>query len=166
MTSAHHLVHLLTTAGRTIAVAESLTGGMVTDVIIAVPGASECLRGGVVAYATDVKASVLGVSQDLLDRHGAVHPDVAVAMAAGVRDLLGADYGIATTGVAGPMPQDGVRPGTVHVAVVGPDGTCCASPPAVVGGRPEVRLAARDAVLALAVEVLVGPGTEPEVPAL
>lgn len=166
MTVAQNLVHLLTAAGRTIAVAESLTGGMVTDVIVAVPGASACLRGGVVAYATDVKASVLGVSQDLLDRHGAVHPDVAVAMAAGVRDLLGADYGIATTGVAGPMPQDGVTPGTVHVAVVGPDGARCVSPPPVTGGRPEVRLAARDAVLTLAVDALVGSGTEPDAPVL
>nr|WP_225754907.1 CinA family protein [Actinotalea sp. Marseille-Q4924] len=144
--------------GATIAVAESLTGGAVTDALVTVPGASACLRGGVVAYATDVKRDVLGVEATLLERHGAVHADVAAAMAARVRVVLGADYGVATTGVAGPDAQDGRPPGTVHVAVSGPDGTRVrSSGPAdrlAGGGRPAVRAWARDAALALLLEAL------------
>lgn len=145
-------VRALRASGRTLAVAESLTGGGVTDAIVAVAGASACLRGSVVAYATDVKATVLGVPHELLDRHGAVHPDVAIAMAGGVRAVLGADYGLATTGVAGPERQDGSAPGTFHVAVVGPWGAEVATTvptPGAVASRGEVRAAARDAALRL-----------------
>lgn len=150
---AGRLVALLTRSGRTVAVAESLTGGAVTEAIVAVAGASRCLRGGVVAYATDLKAGLLGVPQELIDRHGAVSAEVAAAMAAGVRERLGADYGIGTTGVAGPALQDGQPPGTYHVALDGPWGG------EVVSVRPErgsptsrsaVRAAARDAAVALA----------------
>ena len=84
------------------------------------PGASAVVRGGVVAYMTDVKTSVLGVDRGLLDLEGAVHPEVAREMARGVVALVGADYGLATTGVAGPDPQDGRPVGEVHVAVSGP----------------------------------------------
>ncbi len=101
----------------TLAVAESLTGGQVLSSLVDVPGASAALRGGVVAYATGVKADLLGVPDELLDRVGGVDAGVAQAMAAGVRDRLGADWGVATTGVAGPEAQDGVPPGTVFVAV-------------------------------------------------
>ena len=73
-------------------------------------------RGGIVAYATELKAVLLGVPDGLLARHGPVHPDVAAAMAAGARDRLGATWGLATTGVAGPDPVDGLPPGTVHIA--------------------------------------------------
>lgn len=142
----------LTAAGRTVAVAESLTGGAVCDALVAVPGASACLRGGVVAYATDVKATVLGVDAGLLAREGAVHEDVARQMAEGVRALLSADVGVATTGVAGPDPQDGAAPGSFHVAVADADGTAVrsarpdgpATPP-----RAEVRRAACRAALDL-----------------
>jgi nicotinamide-nucleotide amidase len=120
--AAREIVGLLTEGGLTVAVAESLTGGLVVASLVAVPGASRCVRGGVVAYATDVKASLLDVPPSLLQEHGAVHPDVARAMASGVRQRLGADYGLATTGVAGPDPQDGWAPGTFHVAVEGPGG--------------------------------------------
>lgn len=151
------LVRLLSDAGRTVAVAESLTGGAVTDAIVSVPGASACLRGGVVAYATDLKESLLGVDADLLRAQGAVHADVARAMAAGVRRLLGADYGIATTGVAGPDAQDGRPPGTFHVAVDGPWGGDVVSvdPPRAGGTRQEVRAAVRDCALGLALRCVV-----------
>jgi nicotinamide-nucleotide amidase len=113
-------VELLTASGRTVAVAESLTGGLVSGALTSVAGASVVLRGGVVAYATDLKEGLLGVPADLLARQGPVDPDVAAAMAAGVRRVLGATYGIATTGVAGPGPADGKPAGTVFIAVCGP----------------------------------------------
>ena len=106
--------------GWTIGVAESLTGGLVTAALVAVPGASRVLRGGVVAYATDLKAGLLGVDADLLAERGAVDEAVAAQMAAGIRTVTGADVGLATTGVAGPDPQDGQGPGVVFVAVSTP----------------------------------------------
>jgi nicotinamide-nucleotide amidase len=115
-------VQLLTASGRTVAVAESLTGGLVSGALTSVAGASVVLRGGVVAYATDLKEALLGVPADLLARQGPVDPDVAAAMAAGVRRMLGATFGIATTGVAGPGPADGKPEGTVFIAVAGPAG--------------------------------------------
>ena len=106
--------------GSTCATAESLTGGLIGAHLTAVPGASRSYRGGVIAYATDTKADVLGVPRDLLAEHGAVHPDVAEHMALGVRRVMGADFGVAVTGVAGPDPQDGQPVGTVYVAVATP----------------------------------------------
>jgi nicotinamide-nucleotide amidase len=103
----------------TLAVAESLTGGLVAGTLASVPGVSAVFRGGVVAYATDLKATLLGVDEQLLQRGGAVQAEVAEAMAAGVAQRLGALLGVATTGVAGPDPQDGRPPGTVYVAVSG-----------------------------------------------
>lgn len=152
---ARELVARLSAAGTTVAVAESLTGGAVVDTLIGVPGASRCVRGGVVAYATDLKAGLLGVPADLLARYGAVHPDVAAAMATGVRTRLGADVGIATTGVAGPDPQDGHPPGLFHVAVDRGDGAVVrtTAPGAGPGTRAAVRAAAVRAALALALEL-------------
>ncbi|WP_396134545.1 CinA family protein [Cellulomonas sp. ATA003] len=111
LSDAAALVAALAAHGRSVAVAESLTGGMVTAAVVDVPGASRVLRGGVVAYATDLKAQLLGVDRALLARVGAVDPGVAGEMAQGVRARLGADVGLATTGVAGPDPQDGHAPG-------------------------------------------------------
>ena len=127
MSDAAELIAELTRRRLTIAVAESLTGGLLVAELIAVPGASVVVRGGVVAYATELKAQLLGVDQALLSSAGPIHPDVAKQMAAGVRDRLGADIGIATTGAAGPDPQDGHAPGEVwlgfaigdHVTAVG-----------------------------------------------
>jgi nicotinamide-nucleotide amidase len=113
MTDAAELVAELTRRGLTIAVAESLTGGLLIAELVAVPGASVVVRGGVVAYATDLKAGLLDVDPDLLAASGPIHPDVARQMADGVRKRLGADIGIATTGAAGPGPQDGHAPGEV-----------------------------------------------------
>lgn len=104
--------------GLTIATGESLTAGMVAAALASVPGASAVLRGGVVSYHRDVKASLLGVDPELLQRVGAVDPDVASQMAQGARNACGADIGVATTGVAGPEPHDGKDVGTVVVAVV------------------------------------------------
>lgn len=120
------LMAALMARGATIATAESLTGGLVCAELTSVPGASAVVRGGVVSYAVDVKAEVLGVDAPLLQRQGAVDPAVAVQMAAGVRRLLGSDFGVSTTGSAGPDPDPGgevtgpVPAGQGFVAVVGP----------------------------------------------
>jgi nicotinamide-nucleotide amidase len=149
------LLDTLLDRGRTLAVAESLTGGLVAATLVDVPGASRVLRGGIVAYATDLKTALLGVDPALLAVHGAVHPEVAAQMARGVRERLGADVGLATTGVAGPDPQDGRTAGTVFVAVSTSDGEQVRQL-AIEGGRAEVRAASRDAVLALGIDVAQG----------
>jgi nicotinamide-nucleotide amidase len=122
-TLAAQVISMLRAAGRTVAAAESLTGGLVVAALTSVPGASVAVRGGVVSYAIDLKASLLGVPQAMLDKHGAVYPGVASAMANGVRQRLGATFGVATTGVAGPDPADGQPAGTVHIAVSAQDDT-------------------------------------------
>jgi nicotinamide-nucleotide amidase len=113
--------------GLTIAVAESLTGGLLVAELIRTPGASATVSGGIVAYNTAIKSTVLGVDASLLAEHGPVHPDVAVQMAERVRTVLAiggvpADVGIATTGVAGPDPQDGHSPGTAFIGIATADG--------------------------------------------
>ena len=113
MSDASDVIAVLRDRGLTLAVAESLTGGLLVAELISVPGASAVVRGGVVAYATELKATLLGVDPALLAASGPIHPDVARAMADGVRQRLGADIGIATTGAAGPDPQDGHAPGEV-----------------------------------------------------
>ena len=114
------VIATLTARHWSIAVAESLTGGLLTAELVRIPGASLVLRGGVVAYDTSIKHSLLGVDAELLARHGPVHQDVAAQMATGVRATLAvagepAHIGISTTGVAGPEPQDGQPVGTVHL---------------------------------------------------
>ncbi|UJP38721.1 CinA family protein [Cellulomonas palmilytica] len=145
----------LTTHGWTLAVAESLTGGLLSARVVDVPGASAVHRGAVVAYATDLKGSLLGVPTALLDAVGAVDPDVALHMAEGVRRRLGADVGVATTGVAGPDPQDGHPPGTVHVAVVTPLRREVRSL-RVAGDRAQVRERSVEAALRLVVALVEG----------
>nr|WP_139821005.1 CinA family protein [Krasilnikoviella flava] len=137
--------------GWTLAVAESLTGGLVVATLVDVPGASAVVRGGVVAYATDVKAAVLGVDPELLERYGPVDPEVAGQMASGVRRSLTADVGLATTGVAGPDPQDGHPPGEAYVAVSTPAGDRVRRLD-LAGGRPEVRAGVVRAALTLVLE--------------
>ncbi|MDR1187189.1 MAG: CinA family protein [Bifidobacteriaceae bacterium] len=110
------LVDLLREHDLTVATAESLTGGLVSAVIVDVPGASDVLRGAVVAYANEIKRDLLGVDAELLEERGAVNGTAAAEMAIGVRNLMGADVGIATTGVAGPGPADGVPAGTAFVS--------------------------------------------------
>lgn len=112
------LVALLAERGRRIAVAESCTGGALAARIVDVPGASDVMLGGVVAYANEVKVSALGVDADVLATHGAVSPQVAAAMAEGVRTRFGADVGISTTGIAGPGGAVPGKPvGTVDIGV-------------------------------------------------
>ncbi|MDQ2836528.1 MAG: CinA family protein [Actinomycetota bacterium] len=109
--------------GQTVAVAESLTGGLLAAALTSTPGASQSFRGGLVVYATDLKASLAGVSAQLLAERGAVDAEVAIELARGARSRLSASWGIGVTGVAGPQPQDGKAVGTVFVAVAGPGKT-------------------------------------------
>jgi nicotinamide-nucleotide amidase len=133
---------------QTVATAESLTAGMVAAELASVPGASAVLRGGLIVYATELKAKLAGVDEALLAEHGAVHPDVAAQLAAGARERCEATWGIGLTGVAGPDPQDGVEPGTVYVAVAGPAGTQVRRL-GLAGGRNQVREGSVTAALEL-----------------
>jgi nicotinamide-nucleotide amidase len=135
---ASRIVGLLTSRELTVATSESLTGGLVCAALTDVPGASAVLRGGVVAYATELKAALLGVPTTLLAERGAVDADVAAAMADGVRDRLDAAVGVATTGVAGPDSSEGKPPGTVHVAVSSKTGRITRTL-ALTGDRHQIR---------------------------
>lgn len=153
--SAADLLARLRERGWTLAVAESLTGGLVAARITSVPGASTVFRGAVVAYATEVKRQVLGVPGAVLEEHGPVSASTAVGMAEGARRVLGADVGIATTGVAGPSRQDGVAVGVVFVGVALPGCEPSARELFLDGDRGRIRDRAVDAALAFA-EALVG----------
>lgn len=118
--SAVTVVGLLKAKNQSVAVAESLTGGGVGAALTAVAGASDVFLGGVIAYSSSVKESLLKVKKETIAEHGAVSEEVAVAMADGIRELLGSTWGVATTGVAGPGDADGVAAGTVWIAITGP----------------------------------------------
>ena len=123
MASQAKRVHdLLQERGQYVATAESLTGGKLAVLLTAAPGASDTFLGGVVSYATEVKQNVLGVSEDVIEKHGVVSAECAREMARGIRGLMGSTYGVSTTGVAGPAEQEGKEPGTVYVGVSGPTG--------------------------------------------
>jgi nicotinamide-nucleotide amidase len=147
------LVGLLQERGETLATAESLTGGLVGGALTDVPGVSAVYRGGVVVYATDLKAKLAGVPEDLLAAVGPVHPDTAAALATGVRERLEATYGLATTGVAGPDPQAGIEAGTVYVAAAGP-GAVQVRKLQLTGDRTAVRRASVQAVLELGADLV------------
>lgn len=136
-------------AGLTLAVAESLTGGLLGAELVSVPGASAVFRGGALTYATDCKASVLGVDAGLLAEHGPVHPQVAVQMADGARSLFGADLALATTGVAGPGPADGQPPGMFFVACTGAGRAPAVRGHLLAGTRAVVRATVVQVALAL-----------------
>ena len=112
--------------GLTLSAAESCTGGLVAKRLTDLPGASQAFAGGVVSYTNGVKARVLGVPEELLERCGAVSEEVAVAMAEGCRRLTGSDLAVSVTGVAGPDPDDrGHEVGTVYIALASAEGTVC-----------------------------------------
>jgi nicotinamide-nucleotide amidase len=145
---------LLLSRQQTVAVAESLTGGLVAAALTATPGASATFRGGLVVYATDLKARLAGVPENLLARVGAVDPQVALELARGVRSRLSATWGIGVTGVAGPDPQDERPVGTVFLAVVGPRQSGeTVSELRLAGDRNSIRRQSVDHVVALVLNV-------------
>lgn len=141
VTAAADVLAALRAAGVTIAVAESLTGGLLTAELTGVAGASATVRGALVVYATDLKATLAGVDEGLLAQRGPVDAEVAVELARGVRSRLGADLGVGVTGVAGPDRQDGVAVGTVFAALAGPGGWVARNW-LFTGDRAEIRAAA------------------------
>jgi PncC family amidohydrolase len=143
----------LVAGGLSVAVAESCTGGLLGAAITALPGSSRYLRGGVVAYANDVKTDLLDVPAGLIEAQGAVSEAVALAMASGVRRRLGADLGLAITGVAGPGAEGAKPAGLIWVAAAGHGDEGRALRLEGDHGREANRAAAVRAVLRLCVEV-------------
>ncbi|MCU1588802.1 MAG: CinA-like protein [Frankiales bacterium] len=144
----------LAARGATVAVAESLTGGLLGAALSRMPGSSATFRGSLVVYATDLKESLAGVPGPLLASAGAVSAETAGALAIGARERLGATYGIGATGVAGPTEQEGQPVGTVHLAVSGP-GDAVVRSLRVPGDRDRVRLLTVSAALDLLRKQLV-----------
>jgi nicotinamide-nucleotide amidase len=162
--AAVQLVAELQKRGLTLAVAESLTGGLLAAAIVAVPGASTVFSGGVVAYNTAVKNSLLQVDDALLAQHGPVHPLVAEQMARGARhalavDGVAADTALATTGVAGPGPQDGHPAGTVYVAAA-MGGRVQSLSLSLQGDREAIRMATVSESLELLLRLVRADGQE------
>lgn len=128
--SAKEVLGLFEKKGLKLAIAESLTGGLLCSEFVSVPGASNVVLGSIVAYQSGLKSAALGVNSELLASQGAVDPEVAVQMAEGIRSRLSLQLliptdkviGVATTGVAGPLEQDGKPVGTVFIAVAGAKG--------------------------------------------
>jgi nicotinamide-nucleotide amidase len=133
-TMEHAVGGILLARGLTLAVAESFTGGLISSRAVALPGASRWLRGAVVAYASEVKHKVLGVTEGPV-----ISAEAAAEMAAGVRDLLGADVGLATTGVAGPDEQEGLAPGTAFAGIALPGEAPIGVPLHLAGSRDRIR---------------------------
>ncbi|MCX4473813.1 putative competence-damage inducible protein [Micromonospora sp. MW-13] len=160
------VVHRLALRHETLATVESLTGGLLSAALVEIAGVSGVYRGGLVVYATELKARLAGVPEDLLADRGPVDPDVALALAEGGRRRCGADWGLATTGVAGPEPQDGKPVGLVYVAVAGPTGAEVTRLD-LDGGRDHIRSAAVIEAFRMLAERIhaAGPATGPGAPA-
>ena len=157
-TPAAQAVQVLRAQGLTLASAESLTGGGLGEAVTTVPGASTVYAGGVVTYATRLKVELLGVPADVVAEHGVVSSECAAAMAGRVRELVGADVGVATTGVAGPDPQEGKPVGLVYVAVADATGVAVEEL-SLTGDRAAIRGATVAAALGLLVR-RIGPASE------
>ena len=151
--SALRLVHVLADAGLTVATCESLTGGLVGATITSIPGASAVFRGGLITYASDLKAALAGVDAQWIAEHGVVNDTTARQMATGCAHTCQADLGLACTGVAGPDRQDGQRPGTVHIAVAH-DAQVFTRQLSLSGEREAVRLGTVSALLEFTCHVI------------
>lgn len=147
---------LLHERGLTLALAESCTGGQVSDRITNVPGSSEYFLGGTVAYAYQAKVDLLGVSWDTLHTYGAVSREVVLEMAGGARQNLKADLAASSSGIAGPGGGTPTKPvGTVWIALIAPNGSWTREF-LFSGNRQEIKSQSADAVLQLIVDYLNG----------
>ena len=149
------VVALLIERGMTLATAESCTGGLLAKLLTDVPGASSVYPGGVVAYCAQSKASLLSVDPGLIIEKGAVSREVAIAMADGARNSLGADIGLAITGIAGPGSDDsGTAPGTVFIALSSNEHSYCVKL-SLIGDRNSVRTASASYALDMVRNMIV-----------
>jgi len=147
------IVATLTTRNETVSFAESLTGGALSSEIVSVPGASHIFKGSIVAYSIDIKIRELFVASELIEAHGVVSEEVALAMAAGIRSRMATTWGISATGVAGPGAHDGIPSGTVWLAVIGPKLQETVKL-ALEGDRSAVRLGAVESALGVFARIL------------
>lgn len=143
----------LQAAGQTVATAESLTAGLIASRLASIPGASNVLRGGLAAYATEVKTSVLGVPAAVVEEHGVISAQCAEAMAQRARKMFDSTWALAATGVAGPEEQEDRPPGTVFVAVAGPVDVRVQDL-SLTGSRQQIRDASADACLRLLLDLV------------
>lgn len=150
-----HIADLMHQRRATLAVMESCTGGLLSSTLTDVPGASSYFVAGLVTYQTEQKIA-FGVPAEVIAEHGVVSQETARAMALAVRERIGTDYGIGITGVAGPDPQDGIPPGTVHVAVATPDGEAYVITTAMNQGRAAVKRRAVTTAMLLLRRALLG----------
>jgi nicotinamide-nucleotide amidase len=155
--AAQAVFQALRARGQTVAVAESLTGGLLAATLVDIPGVSAVFRGGFVVYATELKHTLAGVPEKLLEEVGPVDDNVALALADGARTRCGADWGVATTGVAGPEPQDGKPAGLVYVAACSDERRSVTRLELAGRTRAEVRRASVAAALWQLVEELGEP---------
>jgi len=162
------LIGRLTAVDLTVATAESLTGGLLAALLTETAGASAVVRGALVVYATELKASLAGVDARLLDERGPVDPDVAVGLADGARAACGATVGVGLTGVAGPDPQHGMPVGTVFIAVTGAGFSRVATRrpvdlaalPRGLSRRDDIRFAAVRSAVELLEQLVLGVATK------
>lgn len=147
------LQQLLRERGSTVATAESLTGGQLAVRLTNLPGSSQTYVGGAVTYATELKRFLLGVPDGVIDGEGVVSAACAEAMASGIRRVTGATYALATTGVAGPEPQEGKPVGTVFLGLAGPEGAWSVGV-RLEGTRAEIQAQTCERVLAELVAAL------------
>lgn len=146
------IIEKLRRRGETLSVAESLTGGGLGAAITSVAGSSDVFLGGVIAYQTSIKEELLKVPRSMIDEFGVVSEEVAIAMADGARQLFASTWAIATTGVAGPGPSDGLPAGTVWIALRGPINQSTAL--AIQGERAEVRNASVSSAISTFARIL------------
>lgn len=144
--------------GKTLAVAESCSGGLLAMRITEVPGASDYFLGGIVSYANAAKERLLAVPGEVLAERGAVSPECARAMALGVKRAFGADYALAITGIAGPGGGTPEKPvGLVYIAVAGPEGEAEVRQHRFSGSRQGIRWSATEAALSLLLSRIGSP---------
>jgi nicotinamide-nucleotide amidase len=152
--TAVRLKYLLRSRHETLGTAESLTGGLLGELVTAVPGSSTFYVGGVISYATEVKQSLLGVSPETVAEHGVVSAECATEMAAGALAALGSTWAVSTTGVAGPDPQEGKPVGLVYIAVAGPRGVV--REVRIEGDRATIRRQACEEAMVMLIETVNG----------
>lgn len=154
---AEELARRLTERGETVAVAETTAGGLVSATLVAIPGSSAYFERGIVAYSKASKLTSLGMDEATLDADGAVSAATAGVMAEAVRGLAGATYGLAETGIAGPIRGRSPKPiGTVHLAVAGPDGVVTRDV-LLEGDRTGIREGIVGSLLGLLIETIEAP---------